>query len=209
MYKREAKELEFQTKRLEEITRQKYQLREMKTEGFFPDEKDYQKKKEELLLQEQLVKQEIVHTDDSAWDALFEDVLSFTTKIKDLYNSDDPLIKRAVVSIIGLNFSLKDKKLKIEAKNAFIALHRIKKDLWDKNLWIEPKIRPSEQSKQGYYDYPIFYGAEDGIQIEPLLDINRINYTLFFGNREETELLQFQLRQLNEYLSINVMGGLG
>lgn len=159
MYKQEAKEQELQTKRLAEITRQKFELREMKTEGFFPDEQDYLKKKEELLKQEQLVKQEIVTTDDGVWDTLFEDVMNFTTKIKELYNSDDPMVKRMVVDVIGLNFNLKDRKLKIEAKNAFIALHQIKRDLWEKNLWIEPVNIPLEQPKQAISDHPIFSSA--------------------------------------------------
>ena len=66
-----------------------------------------------------------------------------------------------VVDIVGLNFKLKGKKLKIKAKYAFIAIYRIKKELWKKNLWIEPEIRQSQQSKQDYYDRPIFSGAEE------------------------------------------------
>jgi len=44
--------------------------------------------------------------------------------------------------------------------------------------------------------------AEDGIQIEPLLDINRLHYTLFFPNPEEAQLLTLQLKQLKDYLEL-------
>lgn len=160
-YHNAAKEQELQTKKLAEITRQKFQLRGMKDEGFFPTEEDYQKEKEKLLKQEQLIKQEIVSTDDSYWDALFEDTLKFANEIKSLYETPDPVIKRMVVDIVGLNFKLKGKKLKIKAKDAFIAIYRIKKELWEKNAWIEPKIRQSQQSKYDYYDRPIFSGARE------------------------------------------------
>lgn len=44
--------------------------------------------------------------------------------------------------------------------------------------------------------------VEDGIQIEPLLSINRLNYTLFFPNLEEAQLLASQLKQLKDYLGL-------
>lgn len=161
MYGHAAKEQELQTKRLAEITRQKFELREMKTEGFFPDEQDYIKRKDGLLKQELLAKQEIVTTNDSVWDGLFEDMMNFTTKIKELYNSNDPMVKRLVVEIIGLNFKLGDKKLKIEAKNAFIALAGIKKQLYDNNLWMEPTKTLPEQPKQVISYSQFFSSAEE------------------------------------------------
>lgn len=159
MYQNQAKEQEMQSKRLADITKRKFELREMKVEGYFPDDKDYFKTKEELLKQEQIIKQEVIMTDDSVWDSLFDDACSFITKIKDLYNSDDPVVKRMIVEIIGLNFILKGKKLKIEAKNAFIVMHQIKKELWDKNLWIEPQETMSEQPKQAISNPQVFSGA--------------------------------------------------
>ncbi len=160
-YHNAAKEQELQTKKLADITKDKFQLKAMKDEGYFPDENEYQAKKEELLKKEQLIKQEIVSTDDSYWDALFEDTLKFANEVKRLYETPDPVIKRMVIDIIGLNFKLKDKKLKIKAKNAFIAIHRVKKELWEKNLWIEPEIRQSQQPKFDYFDRPIFSGADE------------------------------------------------
>ena len=156
-----AKVLESQAKRLAEISNQKFQLRNMKDEGYFPDEQDYKEKKEELLRQEQIVKQEIVDTDDSYWDALFEDTLKFALHVKSLYEIDDPVIKRKVVEIIGLNFKLKDQKLKIQAKNTFVAIHRIKKELWEQNLWIEPTNSLNYQAKQLYSDSSLFSGADE------------------------------------------------
>ncbi len=154
-----VKAQELQAKRLVEITTQKFQLRNMKDEGYFPDEQDYKQKKEELLKQEQIVKQEIVDTDDSYWDALFEDTLKFALHVKALYEIDDPVIKRKVVEIIGLNFKLQGQKLQIQAKNAFVAIHRIKKELWEQNLWIEPTNSLSYQAKQLYSDSLLFSGA--------------------------------------------------
>ncbi len=159
MYQHEVKEQELQSKRLAEITRKKYDLKDMKNEGFFPNDEEYQKQKADLLQQEQLIRQEVATTDSSVWDSLFEDMCNFSQRVKELYNSDDPNIKRMVVEIIGLNFKIKDKKLRIKAKNAWIALHWVKKQLWEKNLVIEPQIMLSEEPKRVIADPSIFYGA--------------------------------------------------
>lgn len=160
-YKNLAKEREQQTKRLVDIDRQKSELRAMKTEGYYPDEAVYNSKKEELLKQEQLVKQDIVTTDDSYWDKLFEKLMHFTETIKELYESNDPVVKRLIVEIIGSNFVLKDKKLKIKAKNAFVVLQMVKNDFYQRNLWLEPQDRLSESSKGNvlYPQLPFSTGA--------------------------------------------------
>lgn len=160
-YHQLAKEQELQSKRLKEITRRKFELRAMKNEGFFPDEKDYLKEKESLLKQEQLIKQDIVTTDDSYWDALFEDLCNFVAKLKELYQSKDPVVQKLLVQIVGLNFELKDKKLKIKAKNAFIVMQRVKKELWEKNLWIEPENMPILATKRDDLNYSVFSGADE------------------------------------------------
>lgn len=163
MYQSAAKEQELQTKRLVEITKQKFELRAMKNEGFFPDDAEYQKQKADLLRQEQIVKQEIITTDDSIWDALFDDLCHFAKTVRELYQTDDPVIKKMVVEIIGLNFKLEDEKLKIEAKSAFIAMRRVKKDLWEKNLWIEPQNTAQSEAKiplsHGSFNHSLLYGA--------------------------------------------------
>lgn len=66
-----------------------------------------------------------------------------------------------LVKIVGLNFKLEDKKLKIEAKNAFIVMQRVKKELWEKNLWIEPQNTPILASKQAYSNSSLFSGADE------------------------------------------------
>lgn len=54
----------------------------------------------------------------------------------------------------------------------------------------------------------VLSGAEDGSQIEPfdklrVIDLlDRLNYNLFFSDREQTEALVFQLRQLKDYLEM-------
>lgn len=44
-------------------------------------------------------------------------------------------------------------------------------------------------------------GAEDGIQIEPFV-LDKLNYTAFFPNPEETVALATQLAQLKKHLGI-------
>ena len=94
---------------------------------------------------------------------MFDNLCYFAKTVRELYQTDDPVIKRMVVEIIGLNFKLEDKKLKIEAKSAFIAMHRVKKDLWEKNLWIEPQSTTQSEAKipllQGSFDHSLLSGA--------------------------------------------------
>src|SRR5205807_6283508 len=62
------------------------------------------------IYQEQIIRQEVSTTDSSVWDSLFEDLCNFSIRVKELYESDDPVIKRVVVEIIGLNFQVKDRR---------------------------------------------------------------------------------------------------
>lgn len=167
-YKNLAKERELQTKRLADIDRQKFELRAMKTEGYYPDEAVYNKKKEDLLKQEQLVKQDIVITNDSYWDNLFEKLMRFTDRVKELYEGDDPVIKRLIVEIIGSNFVLKEKKLKIKAKDAFVVLQMVKNDFYQKNLWLEPQERLSESSKDNILYPQLPLSTAYGNTLEPV-----------------------------------------
>lgn len=190
-YKNLAKEREQQSKLLADIDRQKSELRAMRTEGYYPDETVYNKKKEKLLKQEQIVKQDIVTTDDSYWDSLFEKLMNFTERVKELYESDDPVVKRLIVEIIGSNFILQEKKLKIKAKDAFVVLQMVKNDFYQKNLWLESE-KSSPKSSKDDITYPqLSLSTAYGVTLAPF-DLSKIftNYQQDLELKREFEKLK-------------------
>ena len=144
----------------------------MKTEGWFPDKTVYQKKKEDLLKQEQLVKQDIVVTDDKQWDRLFEKLMNFTERVKELYERKDPMITRIIVEIIGSNFILEGQKLKIKAKNAFVVLQAVKEDFYKRNLWLEPKDGLLQSPKDSVSHPQFLFGTAYGSRTRDFWDEN-------------------------------------
>ena len=55
--------------------------------------------------------------------------------ILELFNSQDPYIKRMILQILGLDLKLRDKKLYLEAKSQFIFLRNKQKSAFQKRKW--------------------------------------------------------------------------
>ena len=54
-----------------------------------------------------------------------------------------------------------------------------------------------------YFKIPTKAGAEGGIVTEPITSTLQLNYRLIFSNLEGAQLLQLQLKELNDYLKLN------
>lgn len=138
-FQRSAKDRELQTKRLAELDKQKESLYGMKAEGFYDNNPgEYEKKKTDLLKQELLVKQEIMPDSTAYWRTLLEDTTDFVLKMKRLFENGDSYTRQMILKILGSNLTLKDRKLQIEAKTAFIAIKGVQKEVENLTGWLEP-----------------------------------------------------------------------
>ncbi len=153
-----AKDKELQTKKLIELSKKKELIYGMKDDGLYSED-DYQIKKAEVLKEEQLIKEEFSINQSDYWDHLLDDSMTFIGRVKELYETDDPFIKKQILKILGSNLILEEQKLKVEAKFTFIALKRVQQEMIPENQWLEPMIGLIQQSKLPTFSPSVFSGA--------------------------------------------------
>lgn len=137
----EKKTQELNTKRLADITDRKGKLYDMKIDGLFSD-MEYQKKKNDLLIEEKLIRESYLKPNTKYWESVIDNTINFATSVQNLFQYGDIYTRQMVLRILGSNLMLKDKKVEIESKRAFIFLKDVQNDVWSKNLILEPKIMP-------------------------------------------------------------------
>lgn len=137
----EKKTQELNTKRLADITDRKEKLYYMKIDGLF-SETEYQKRKSEILMEESLIRESVLKPQTEYWEKVIDNSISFATSVTTLFQYGDVYTRKMVLRILGSNLLLKDKKVEIEAKKAFVFLKDVQDDVWSKNLILEPKIMP-------------------------------------------------------------------
>ena len=137
----EQKQRENNTKRLNEIMDKKEKIYEMKIDGLFSNE-EYQKRKESLLVEEALIRESYTKPITNYWERVMENSIDFASSITTLFEEGDIQTRQLVLRILGSNLILKDKKVEIEAKKAFIFLKDIQTDVWAKNAILEPNFMP-------------------------------------------------------------------
>ena len=150
--RRNEKEFDFEriqkgkfTKRLDAILAEKKNLYGMKIDGMISEE-EYQKEKTRLLMEEKQTKGNISSDGIESWTKVMEEVLAFASNVTNIFHEGDVETKRMVLRILGSNLVLFDQLVRIEAKNAFIYLKDTEKVITEKNEWLEPKNRPTNQS---------------------------------------------------------------
>lgn len=156
----EKKQQELRTKKLSTMTDRKKQLYDMKIDGLFSEE-EYQKEKKSLLLEEKELRESFTKPTTRYWESVIDNTVNFATAVTRLFDEGDVFTRQMVLKILGSNFTLKDKKLRIQAKNAFIFLKDIEKQIYKENLWIEPEETPKIRLKGDALPSPIQLCAED------------------------------------------------
>lgn len=157
----ERKQQEMQTKRLATITDSKERLYGMKNDGLF-SEQEYQKRKRELLIEEQQVRESLQTSTTQHWESVIDNILNFATSVSRLFDNGDIFTRQMILKILGSNLILKDKKVYIEAKSAFIFLKDKENSFKAENLWLEPrKSQELGQSKGILYSSPMMCRGRD------------------------------------------------
>ncbi len=151
--RRNEKEFEFEraqkgklTKRLDSILTEKKSLYGMKIEGLISEE-EYQKEKSRLLVEEKQLKGSVASDGIASWTQVMEEVLAFASNVTKIFEKGDPETRRMVLRILGSNLILKDRLVRIDAKNAFVFLKKAEKVMNGEIQWLEPEIVPSNQAK--------------------------------------------------------------
>ncbi len=169
----DRKQKEILAKRLQDISQQKEKVYDMKLAGLYSEEEFKEKVKE--VLKDEIDVKEILNSDRiSYWGRVIDDTLEFATKVLRLFNlKDNPYIKRSVLQILGADLKLRDKKLYLEAKSAFIFLKDKQREFYQENGSVGPKIRLPEQTNLYNSANAFSSGAEDGNRTrDPVLTKN-------------------------------------
>jgi site-specific DNA recombinase len=140
----EKKHREQITKQLNELDRRKENLFDMKIDGLYSPE-DYKLQVNRIVLEEADLKSSLSSKRIDYWEKVIDQTLTFANKVKEYFNSGDSYTKKMVLKILGSDLILRDKKLQIEAKSAFIFLADAQKELRAKKVRLELKNRLSEQ----------------------------------------------------------------
>ena len=119
----------------------------MKIENLVTEE-DYQKEKERLLREEHQTKNQIASDNLGGWAKTMEEILAFASNVTKIFHKEDTEAKRMVLRILGSNLILKDRIVRIDAKNAVIYLKKIEKSMNEKKQRLEPKNMPTDRTKR-------------------------------------------------------------
>ena len=154
--RRNEREFEFErgqksklTKRIDAILVEKKSLYGMKIEGLISEE-DYQKEKSRLLVEEKQTKETIANDGLADWTNVMEEVLAFLANVTKIFHSYDTEAKRMVLRILGSNLELKDRIVRINAKNAFVYIKETEKSVIRKNEWLEPENSSIDRTKKAF-----------------------------------------------------------
>ena len=165
----DKKQKQLLSKRLLELSEKKERAYGMKIDGLFATDEEYKKKVGSIVKEEAEVREQLKSERISYWGKVIDDTLNFASRVLELFNSDDPYVKKMVLQILGSDLKLKDKKLYLEAKSVFIFLRNKQDELFEKNGLVGLKEIPLEQAKQSKTTLPIPYGAGDGYRTRDLL----------------------------------------
>ena len=128
---------ELQTKRILAIAKEKKDLWNMKEDGLVSFE-DYQIQKATLLTEQKDIAKAISPDRLNYWDKVENMAIDYAGIMVQLFNSDDSFVKKMALKILGSNLLLKEEKLVIEPKYAFVMLKDYERSKYAKNLGSNP-----------------------------------------------------------------------
>ena len=161
----ERKQKDDQTRRLKGMLDRKEKLYSMKLDGLITPEQ-YQAKKSEILKEEDEIKQLLSRDRTIYWEKVIDETLDFAGKVTELFNHGDKVTRRLVLQIIGSNLVLKDKKLIINTKGAFLFLKQNEKQMFDAIAKLEPVQKTDTQLYYLHPDSDIFISEAAGTRTQ-------------------------------------------
>lgn len=170
----EKKQKEIQTKNLELLMDKKKSLIAMKIDGLITQE-DYLKEKDKLLKEEMQIKAYINRDGTAYWESVIDETLDFAQTIREKFESGDINQKIMVLKILSSNLFLKDKKLELSPKYAFLFLKEAENLAKAKNGGVEPNSSLGNEAKEPQ----VSFGAGNG---------NRTRICYLASSRSTTEL---------------------
>ena len=140
----------------------------MKIEGLY-EEKEFQIKKKELLIEEQELRVSLTKPTTAYWESVIDQTIDFATSVMALFKDGDVFTRQMILKILGSNLILIDKKVVIQAKDAFIFLKGIENKTREENLWLEPQNVPNLPTKRTPFLRE--FHTVPGAGLEPARDI--------------------------------------
>ena len=145
-----------------ELSKRKEKLFDMRADGIYSED-EYQAEKKKTLEQETDIKSYIVEDTTGYWEKVRDNALNFAERVAELFNQDDPEIKKLVVQILGSNLSLFDQKLIIEPKSAFIFLKDLERAISQELGKLEPTISLPQEPNLDYLQNYLSNERETGL----------------------------------------------
>lgn len=134
-----TKDHELLTKKINNVRDELNKVFDKKAEGFYINRPElYEEEKNKILKQEQLLLGEMSGDKTKFYRGLMEDKVDFIEKMERLTQSNNPVIKRMLIKIIGSNLTIGNKKIIVEPKKSFIALQKLQNQVEKELSIIEP-----------------------------------------------------------------------
>lgn len=191
------KSKELISKNLINLDKRKEVVCKMRIDGLI-DEKEYQKKIKEILNEESQLNQEMSNETSEHWTKVIEATINFAGKMTELFEKGDVPTKQMILKILGSNIVLKNKKLEITPKSAFLFLSQAQTGYFQEIGRLEQSKRANIGSKHEVSEYKNI-SVPRTVLYSNILD--RLNST-----RNETETLGLELQLLHNY-NDRLLGG--
>ena len=91
-------------------------------------------------------------------------MLAFLANVTKIFHSYDTEAKRMVLRILGSNLELKDRIVRIDAKNAFVYIKETEKSVIRKNEWLEPENSPIDRTKKAFLQMQSDMERDTGVE---------------------------------------------
>jgi hypothetical protein len=117
------------------------------TDGSLLSDEEYSQQRMALLREKQVLEELLNDTGQRVerWIKLTEETFEFACTLRERFSNGDPQTKKTILMILGSNLTLRDKRVRIEAKKPFLILEQSNRGCWVQNEPIEPKKHRSTE----------------------------------------------------------------
>lgn len=140
------KSKELITKQLIKIDEQKEIICKMRIDNLI-DENTYKRRSKELLSKEAELSQELSNETSERWMRVMDAAIDFGANVVKLFETGDVVTKQIILRILGSNITLKNKKLEITPKSAFLFLNEAQKGYFQEIDSLEQQKIPNLSHK--------------------------------------------------------------
>lgn len=163
------KDQEHDTRKLNETRKELDKVFDKKIEGFYANSPErYDQDKAYWLKQERLIQESMTGDKTAFYRELMEETVDFIERLNQLSESNNPAVKRLIVQILGSNWTIKNQRMNIEPKEAFVALKRIQKEFEKESSLVElnlvkKRVNLTTQSDSLLKSFPLGTAFRDWI----------------------------------------------